>query len=143
MVEYFESQSRRKNLIFHGFIEDVSDLTWDACEKRVLRYLHENLSMSTNGIEIERPHRLGRVGNQRPIIAKSFNFKDKEKIKSKIRQLQSDDDNWVNPHRVADDFAPGIRQDRKELYKYMKVVKGEEGSAYLSLNKLDTLYLIE
>lgn len=92
--------------------------------------------MSTSGIEIKRAHRLGRVGNQRPIIAKFLNFKDKEKIKSKIRQLQSDDDNWVNPHRVTDDFAPGIREDRKELYKYMKLAKGEERSAYLSFNKL-------
>ena len=135
-VEYLESQSRRNNLIFHGFNEDGGDVTWDACEKRVLRYLHEDLGMSTSGIEIERAHRLGRVGNQRPIIAKFLNFKDKEKIKSKIRQIQSDDVNWVNPHRVTDDFAPGIREDRKELYKYMKIAKGEKRSAYLSFNKL-------
>lgn len=92
--------------------------------------------MSTSGIEIERAHRLDRVGNQRPIIAKFLNFKDKEKIKSKIRQLQSDDDSWVNPHRVTDDFAPGIREDRKELYQYMKLAKGEECNAYLSFNIL-------
>ena len=92
--------------------------------------------MNISDIEIERAHRLGRVGNQRPIITKFLNFKDKEKIKSKIRQLQSDDDRWVNPHRVTDDFAPGIRNDRKKLFKYMKLARGEEHNAYLSFNKL-------
>ena len=84
--------------------------------------------------EIERAHRFGSTGNQRPIIVKFL--KSKEKIKSKIKQMQSDDEEWANPHRVADDFAPGVREDRKELFKYMKLAGGEERNAYLSFNKL-------
>ena len=52
-----------------------------------------------------RIERLGGTGNQRPIIVKFLNFKTKEKIKSKIRQKLKADEYWVNPNRVADDFA--------------------------------------
>ena len=137
-VEYLESQSRRNNLIFHGFTEEGqgSAETWDESEEKVLKYLREELSLDLREFEIERAHRLGGTGNQRPIIVKFLNFKTKEKIKSKIRQKLTDDEDWVNPHRVADDFAQGVREDRKELFKYMKLAKGEERNAYITFNKL-------
>ena len=137
-VEYLESQSRRNNLIFHGFNEDSrgSVETWDECEEKVLKYLRDELSLVYDGSEIERAHRLGGTGNQRPIIVKFLSYKGKERIKSKIKQMQTDDGEWVNPHRVSDDFAPGVREDRKELFKYMKLARGEEREAYITFNKL-------
>ena len=47
-----------------------------------------------------------------------------------------DDEYWVNPNRVADDFTQGVREDGKELFKYMKLAKGEERNAYITFNKL-------
>ena len=55
--------------------------------------------------------------------------------------MQSDDEEWANPHHVADDFAPGVREDRKELFKYIKKWQREKSATliYRSINSLLTV----
>ena len=67
-----------------------------------------------------------------------LNFKSKEKINTKNRQKLTDGENLVNLQRVAEDFAQGVCEDRKELFKCMKLAKGEERNAYITFNKLIT-----
>ena len=88
--EYLESQSRRNNLVFHGFDESQNE-TWEDCESKIKTYMNDDLNLDPRRVVIERAHRLGNGNKPRPIIAKFLSYKDKQSIQNRIREKINDD----------------------------------------------------
>ena len=78
---------------------------------------------SADQVGIERAHRLGRQGNgSRPIIAQFSNFKDKEAILKKKKDLnQRGSKIYINQ-----DFAKGVRETRKKLNEIRNKMKSDK-----------------
>lgn len=135
--DYLESQSRRNNLVFHGFEENDNE-TWEDCETKIKTYMSSDLEIDPDNVEIERAHRLGRGTNRpRPIIAKFLNFKDKQRIQNRIKEkLTGNEEEWENPHRVSEDYTQGVRDQRKALTPYLRNARAADKRAYISFNKL-------
>ena len=139
---YLESQSRRNNLLFHGF-KDKKDESWEKSEELVMQYIAQILEIQ-DVISIERAHRIGKFnddGAPRPIVVKFSNYKEKQKIltikfeKDREGILQ----NSMSNIRIYEDYPPEITANRKKLWPYFKSAK-ELKMENVSL-KLDKLWI--
>ena len=130
-----ESHSRRNNLIFYN-IPEVRQESSATTETLLYTFLEQNLDMAeeeTNGIPIERVHRLGKIredNKSRPIIAKFSFHKDKERILSSARTLAGTN------YGILQDFPREIVEIRKGLLRVMKEAKKKGQDTKLVYDKL-------
>lgn len=135
-----ECFNRRNNIKFFGISDNEQESSEDT--EAVLRaFLHREMKIPKkhlDEIEFERVHRIPtRVREERinqhprPIIAKVSFFKDKQQIKSHIKQLPRG-----KGFGVADDFPKEVDDIRKELYPVLKKAKRDHKTAFFNVEKL-------
>ena len=128
-----QARSMRDNLVFAGIpehAEEDPEATVTAFIKNQLKLPEEAVS----NITFHRVHRLGgkraNSNRPRPIVAKFVNFKQKEQVKSRGRELRGTD------FSVTDQFPKEILERRKVLFPLrMRFIEG--GSrAVIAVDKL-------
>ena len=141
-----ESQSRRDNLVFYGIPEvNEGKETWEESEKIVRGIMKDKLGLpeaesdNSDGIEIERAHRLARPRHSRnksqqgprPIIIKFSKFKQREKVKqAAFDSLQKD-----SIIKVKEDYSPHVRFIRWKLGDIMVKLRKANKAASLKFDK--------
>ena len=81
--EYLENMSRRNNIKILGLPEDKnSEKSWEDTEQIVKETINKELEISSEEIQIERAHRMGKPhdGRPRPVVARFCSWKQKEAI---------------------------------------------------------------
>ncbi|MES9879851.1 MAG: hypothetical protein ABW185_03120 [Sedimenticola sp.] len=134
-LDRLEGQSKRNNLLFYDCSQDEVPEPWSVSETKVKDYMRDTLSMNTDDIHIERAHRLTRRRNS-PIIAKFNDYKQRQSVFEAVNEKRRHDSNWVNPHRVTEDFTQRVRNDRRNLGHYLREAKAQGRRAVLRYNKL-------
>jgi len=136
-----EDRFRRNNLRFINF-EDNLEETWADSEKRVQDFIKDNLGL-TQEIVIERAHRVPKRetsdGNEskdkpRTIVTRFLNFKDKEAVLSKYRELKL----WESNYYINEDFSVFTNAIRKDLFKKCKEIRAQDKYAVVSYKSLIT-----
>ena len=83
---------RRNNLRFMGIKEKsvVESETWEESKIKVKVFEQEKLGLEPDEITIERAHRIGKKeeGKRRTIITKFLNYKQREKVLNKYKELK-------------------------------------------------------
>ena len=138
-----ECYKHRSNDQFFG-IKDSKDKSPSGTERKLIQFLKKEMQMPNNDLEemqFERVHSIlthfiaGKSTNKkeqaRPIIAKVSFFKDKELIKSYIKNLPKG-----RRYGVADDFPNEVEEIRKALYPLLKKAKQDKKKAFFNIEKL-------
>ena len=120
-IDKLEDYSRRDNLLFTGFREEMNEscidkIKWLICSK----ILPED--ETAHNFQFVRVHRLGKYvrGHTRPIIARFVSFEEKQKVLMSCKNLSSDE-----PQKffVSEDFSQNTTGTRKSLHAYVKDAK--------------------
>lgn len=128
LLEYktidLEARSRRKNLIFSGFVEE----RYEDCALTIKTFLSEKLQI-TQSVAIDRAHRLGRFrrGGNRGIIVAFQDFGDTQLILSKANKLKN------TSYSINKDFPQEITNARKNLWAEYKTLKQQNLDKKVSL----------
>lgn len=134
-ADYLENQSRRNNLIFEG-IEESARESWADTEGKVRKIISEKLKLDAGAMHIERAHRSGkpdqRADKKRPIVVKFLNFKDRELILKKRKELK----NTAPGVYINEDFSEAVRQKRRDLLPKLKEAWDRGDIAYLRYDRL-------
>ena len=83
-VEFLETQSRRKNLLFFG-IPRVFGETWDSCEAKVMEIICRDMTVR-QPVQIDRAHRVGSA-----ILVQFQSSKQREEVLSHSGELRETD----------------------------------------------------
>ncbi|CAJ1081238.1 uncharacterized protein LOC126388379 [Xyrichtys novacula] len=129
-ADYLESQSKRNNLIFEG-IEESAQESWADTEGKVRTLISEKLKLDARAMPIERAHRSGkpenRADNKHPIIVKFLNYKDKELILKRRKELKK----TAPGVYINEDFSEAVRQKRRDLMPKLREAWNRGDIAYL------------
>ena len=119
-----EARSRRKNLIFRGFVEDRTECCCDI----ILDFLRTKLEIADE-LAIDRAHRLGKYkpGLTRPIIVAFRDYPATEQILSSARKLAR------TRFGVSRDYPLEITNARKQLWSKYKALKSKYPSGRVKL----------
>ena len=81
----------------------VESETWEESEIKVKVFLQEKLDLETNEITIERAHKIGKKeeGRRRTSMAKFLNYKQREKVLNKYKDLKL----WEDQIYINEDFS--------------------------------------
>ena len=120
-IAELEERHRRNNLRFMGIKEKsgVESETWDESETKVKVFLQEKLGLETDEITIERAHMIGKKeeGKRRTIIAKFLNYKQREKMLNKYKELK------LCLDYISKDFSEYTVEKRIILFKRAKEIR--------------------
>ena len=129
-VDQLENQNRRNNVVIHGIAEEEGE-TWLNTEALVKENLQRLIGVSLVEGEIERAHRIGRVGNgRRPIIVKFLSFKTKSLVLERGRLLRG------TGVGMSEDFSARVRGIRRRLLPVLKDAKERGHRATIRYDKL-------
>ena len=133
-VRDLEDASRRNNLRFDGLSQAQGE-DWHASEAKIKKVIKEKLGIEN--VEIERAHRIGKEerddpSQKRTIIAKSLNYKDKEKVMREYRSCKL----WEERLYTNEDFSEETMEIRKELFKQAKELRKKGKFAKVIHNRL-------
>lgn len=127
LLEYksidIEARSRRNNLIFMGFAEEMPEY----CQIKIEKCLEENLGIEP--FTIDRAHRLGRFkrGSHRPIIVAFRDYAAVETVLSSCYKLKG------SKISINKDFPREIVDARKSLWKHFKELKVQNPRSKVSI----------
>ena len=81
----------------------VESETWEESEVKVKVFLQEKLDLETNEITIERARKIGKKeeGRRRTSMAKFLNYKQREKVLNKYKDLKL----WEDQIYINKDFS--------------------------------------
>ncbi len=120
-----EARSRRNNVVFHGIEERVGE----DCMKIVKDLARDKCGLQGE-VRVERAHRMGakQIGSRarpRPLICRFLDFRDKEELMKRRRQL---------PKGVyaGDDLPHEVREARKQLRGDLEEAKRQGKEAWIS-----------
>ena len=135
-IAELEDRHRRNNLRFMGIKEKsgVESETWEENETKVKVFLQEKLGLETDEITIERAHRIGKKeeGKRRTIIAKFLNYKQREKVLNKYKELKL----WEDQIYINKDFSEYTVEKRRILFKRAKKIRERGEFAKVVYNRL-------
>lgn len=108
-IDELENQSRRNNIILHGFPEDAGE-NGESILSSVSVLVTQKMKMEMP--RVERIHRLGKPRERlaRPIILKLLNFNDKMALLKKAKHLKGSD------FSISEDYSFRVRSIRKKLW---------------------------
>ncbi|XP_067685332.1 uncharacterized protein [Haliotis asinina] len=133
-IDTLEAHSRRSNLIFYGLTENKGE-TWEQTESKVRSFCKDKeIIEDIDTVPIERAHRLNTRGNNRPIIVKFANYKDKQRVVKSSRQILKGD----KQYRVSEDLSERVLWVRTQLFPAMEKARSEGKFSFLSYDKLIT-----
>ena len=97
-------------------------------------FLQEKLDLETDEITIERAHRIGKKeeGKRRTIIAKFLNYKQREKVLNKCKELKL----WEDQIYINEDFSEYTVEKRRILFKRAKEIRERGEFAKVVYNRL-------
>lgn len=126
-----QTRNMRDNLIVTGIQKNSPDDS----EKSLKDFMTAQLKIpvdTVNSFTFHRVHRLGQKTQRgpRPIIAKFENFKQKEFVRSKGKELKG------THYGLSDQFPKEINERRKILYPLLKDNRKNNKRAYLIIDKL-------
>ena len=133
-LQYLESQTRRNNIVITG-IKEMPNESWKQTEEMVYKLFEDTMKIDgARNIIIERAHRIYRGDkDNRAIVVKFLNFKDKENILQKTSMLQKS-------IRIFEDYPLEIQKNRQKLWPIYKHAKGLKDFTKVQL-KLDKLFI--
>ena len=116
---------------------DTSDGEKSAdAERKVRSLIAEKFKLDTGAMVIERAHRIGKRDpkgeRQRPIVAKFLNFKDRELVWSRRKELKR----AAPGVYLNEDFSEAVRQKRKELLPKLREAWDRGDIAYFKFDHL-------
>ncbi|KAH3817578.1 hypothetical protein DPMN_119117 [Dreissena polymorpha] len=116
-----DARDMRNNIIIYGLSEKMSynDRTL------VIRFLENELEIETEGMMIDRAHRLGRINSnlndqKRPMIVRFRDYVDTETILARAYKLKR------SPFGIERQYPKEIARARKELYQSQEAVQGRQ-----------------
>ena len=97
-------------------------------------FLEEKLGLETDEITIERTHRIEKKEKRkrRTIIAKFLNYKQREKVLNKYKELKL----WEDQIYINEDFSEYTVEKRRILFKRAKEIRERGEFAKVVYNKL-------
>ena len=112
----------------------VESETWEESEAKVKVFLQEKLGLQTDKIIIERAYRIGRKEERkrRTVIAKFSNYKQREKVLKKYKELKF----WEDQIYVNEDFNEYTVEKRRILFKHAKEIRERGKFAKVVYNRL-------
>ena len=123
-IDNLEDHSRRDNLLFYGFPEDINE----NCGERVKELICNKIlpdNIHVNGIKFVRAHRLGKYDgrNEKPraIIVKFREFNERMDVFMSKKKLKG------TPYAVTEDFSTNTNNEREFLEGCIKTAKAELG----------------
>ncbi len=135
-ITQLQDYNRRNNLIVGGVPEEPGNESWDMTEEKVKNILIVDLGLNQQVVDrlsIEKAHRLGRRKhgeNCRVIKLQFANFKDKEKVLKKAREVKCD-----KPY-FREDFSAEVLDARAKLKPGLIAAREGGLQAFLSNDKL-------
>ena len=129
-IDYLEDQSRRNNLRFEGLPEDNPE-NWEQTAFKVQNLIKDKLGITEN-LQIERAHRVGKLGSQKPrsVVAKFLNFKDRNIILKNSAKLKG-----TNVF-INEDLCEASNAIRRSKLPELKKARSEGKIAFFSHTKL-------
>ena len=132
-----EDQSRRDNLLFYGFEEQVGETELD-CKQKFFRLLTAIMQFSPQEVEemkLVRCHRKGphMQGKSRPIIIKMHWYADRQSIWARKGALRG------SPFFINEDFSDITESKRRQLYPILKAAKNNpwyRDNTFINVDKL-------
>ena len=117
-----EDRHRRNYIRFIGIKEKygVESKIWEEREQKGKFFCKKNCALETDEVTIGRAHRIGKKEEEkrRTIIAKFLNYKQREKLLNKYKQLKSwEDQIYINEH-----FSEYTVEKRRILFKRAKEI---------------------
>ena len=135
-IAELEDRHRRNNLRFMGIKEKsgVESETWEESETKVKVFLLEKLGLEADKITIERTHRIAKKeeGKRRTIIAKFLNYKQREKVLNKYKELKL----WEDRIYINEDSIKYTVEKRRILFKRAKEIRERGEFAKVVYNRL-------
>ena len=135
-IAELEDRHRRNNLRFMSVKEKpgVESETWEKSEPKVKVFLQEKLGLKTDEVTIERAHRSGKreERKRRTIIAKFLNYKQRDKVLNKYKELKL----WEDQIYINEDFSEYTVGERRTLFKCVKEIREREEFAKVVYNRL-------
>ena len=135
-IAELEDRHRRNNLRFMGIKEKpgVENETWEESEAKVKVFLQEKLGLETHEITIEIAHRIPKKdeGKRRTIIATFLNYKQRQKVLSKYKELKL----WEDQIYINEDFTEYTVEKRRILFKRAKEIRERGEFAKVVYNRL-------
>ena len=135
-IAELEDRHRRNNLRFMSVKEKpgVESETWEKSEPKVKVFLQEKLGLKTDEVTIERAHRSGKreERKRRTIIAKFLNYKQRDKVLNKYKELKL----WEDQIYINEDFSEYTVGERRTLFKRVKEIREREEFAKVVYNRL-------
>ena len=112
----------------------VESETWEKIEPKVKVFLQEKLGLKTDEVTIERAHRSGKreERKRRTIIAKFLNYKQRDKVLNKYKELKL----WEDQIYINEDFSEYTVGERRTLFKRVKEIREREEFAKVVYNRL-------
>ena len=112
----------------------VESETWEEIETKVKVFLQEKLGLETGEITIERAHMIGKKeeGKRRTIIAKFLNYKQRENVLNKYKELKL----WENQIYINEDLSEYTVEKRRILFKRAKEMPERGKFAKVGYNRL-------
>ena len=123
MKHWNEGDRHRRNILrFIGIKEKygVESKIWEEREQKGKFFCKKNCALETDEVTIGRAHRIGKKEEEkrRTIIAKFLNYKQREKLLNKYKQLKSwEDQIYINEH-----FSEYTVEKRRILFKRAKEI---------------------
>ena len=109
-IAELQGRHRRNNLQFMGIKEKsgVESEKWEESEVKVKVFLQDKLGLETEEIIIERVHRIGKKEEEkrRTVIAKFLNYKQREKVLNKYKELKL----WEDQIYINEDFCLNVQR---------------------------------
>ena len=131
--EYLENMSRRNNIKLLGLPEDKnSEKSWEDTEQIVKETINKELEISSEEIQIERAHRVGKPqdGRPRPVVARFCSWKQKEAILAAARKKKPKN------VRFFQDLSSRTLQRRAEKIPKLIQERKKGNVAYFVLDRL-------
>ena len=112
----------------------VESKTWEESEAKAKVFLQEKLGLEADEITIQRAHRIGKKdkGKRRTIIAKYLNYKQREKVLNKCKELKL----WEDQIYINEDFSEYTVEKRRILFKRAKEIRERGDFAEVVYNRL-------
>lgn len=127
-----KARSMRDNLIFSNIPERV-DETPNVTENILREFLEKELKMDTadvSNIKFDRVHRMTGRNKPRAIVAKFNNFKQRQDVKFRSRELKGTN------FYINEQFPPEINEQRRQLIHIAKEKQRQGHRTRLVYNKL-------
>lgn len=129
-IDDLENRSRRNNVIIYGIKEEQRESSESLRDIVTDTVFKDKLGISVTGIE--RCHRLGKKGGERPrpVILKLLDYREKVSIFHNARKLKGSDIS------ISDDYSSHVQELRKKLWASSADDRAANKKVKLSFDKL-------